>query len=689
MRSLVFCLLFCGSSAVQEVNPIRKIVTLMQDMQKEIQGQLDKEKELFERFMCICTNYPAELSETVETNQNTIKQLESKVEQESAEQKSLEQDLKGHYEDQSSAQKDLEKATSLREKEQQEATSSLANAKSTLAGVSQVLPVLEKGASGGASAALLQGPVASKLSALIAASSVISPTDRDSVVSFLNSAAQGSQDYAPQSGQIVGILKQMKDDMEHSVKEQEQAELIAKDAFSDLKGAKDDEIAIAGESISSKEMRAGELGVSVARAKDDLEDTQNELDDAQAMLHTLTTQCGSRKRAFEARLKVRNDEISAISEAIKVLNDDDALDVFKKSVPDNVLAALVQKGPKTAGFLQVHHNNGASKLDKALAMVRAVKGKDLHMSFLLNSMSLRMRAAQRARQAPDMSGVVRTIEGMIDLLNKEQADDEAKKEWCYQEGKKADKQLDTKQDALERLKARGEELADDLVGIGEDIKALEASIAHLDKEVSEATEQRKKEHEEYASSAKLAEVAVQLLEKAKNKLMKFYNPAAFKEEKKLDEASFLQIAQNHEKVAPMPELPDLPEYKQQNEGGIVALMDQIKNELLRDKQEAEFDEKQAQTDYVGLMSESAESRAQDAKSLVAKKSAKAESQQKIIQTKEQTKLAMDETMNANRFVADVHTSCDFLLESFNDKTAARTTELDGLKQAKAMLAADR
>jgi len=676
------------ASATGAPNPIRKVLDLMKDMQKEIEGELSKEKALFETFMCICTEYPAQLSESVETSQKTIKELNSQIEEQSAEQSKLQQDLKGHGEDKEAAEADLSKATNLREKEKTDAESSLANSKDTLQGVSQVLPILEKGAAGGASSMLLQGPIVSKLSALITASRIITPTDKDTVVSFLNSEGQSSEQYAPQSGQIVGILKQMKDDMEHSINEQEQSELVASDSYADLKGAKDEEIALAADSISTKEKHSGELSVSISTAKDSLEDTSVELDDAQKMLHTLATQCGTRKKEFESRLKLRNEEISALSEAMKVLNDDDALDVFKAAVP----AASVLQTSK-GGFLQTR--KASSQLGKAIEIVlhASKQRKDLPMSFLLNTMSVQLRAEQHAGQAPDMSGVIKMIDGMIELLNKEQVDDETKKEWCYQEGKKADKELNTKQDALDGLKAQDEELKDRISSNAEAIAGLVESIAKLDKEVAEATELRKREHVEYADAAKLQQVAVQLLDKAKNKLQKFYNPEAYKEEKK--EAAFLQMSAVHShnsrqhKVAPIPDLPDVPELKQQNEGGVIGLMDRIKSELLRDGQEAQFNEKQAQTDYVELMDESSETRAQDSKSLVGKRSAKAELEQQLIETKEQTKTAKEELTNSQQYIADVHASCDLLLQTFNDKKEARMTELDGLKSAKQMLSNDR
>jgi len=42
------------SRAAVEVNPIRKVVTLLQNMQIKVTAEGEKEKELFDKFMCYC-----------------------------------------------------------------------------------------------------------------------------------------------------------------------------------------------------------------------------------------------------------------------------------------------------------------------------------------------------------------------------------------------------------------------------------------------------------------------------------------------------------------------------------------------------------------------------------------------------------------------------------------------------------
>merc|ERR1719160_1550267 len=173
--------------------------------------------------------------------------------------------------------------------------------------------------------------------------------------------------YAPQSGQIVGILKAMKDDMEAELKEAIAAEAKAVAGFADLKASKEKEIEMATEAIETKTQRSGEVAVSVVQTKDSLEDTTDELADVEKLLVQLSTECKTKETEWGEKCKVRAEEVKAISEAISILNDDDALDVFKKARP----SALMQE---QLGFLQ-KSNSPASKASKAQALVAAAAKK--------------------------------------------------------------------------------------------------------------------------------------------------------------------------------------------------------------------------------------------------------------------------------------------------------------------------
>merc|ERR1719359_769664 len=172
----------------------------------------------------------------------------------------------------------------------------------------------------------------------------ISPTQKQSITAFLQQPA-GFQSYAPASGQIFGILKQMKETFESNLSQSQKDELAAQDAFAQLKSAKLAEIAAAKKQKDNKEVELANTDEANAQAKEDLADTRNALSADTKFLLDLKEKCRITDQEFEARQKARGEEISAVSEAIAILSDDDAHDTFSK----------------TPGFVQVKATRSVEK----------------------------------------------------------------------------------------------------------------------------------------------------------------------------------------------------------------------------------------------------------------------------------------------------------------------------------------
>merc|ERR1719265_2187472 len=129
-------------------NPIRKVVTLMQNMQKEIEAEGEKEKELYEKFMCYCKTTFGELSKSEEDAKAKIDELSAKLKAEEAEKSQISQELIDHKKDRESAKQDLEEASSLRAKEAAEFAAVKADSETNIAAMASAIPALEKGMSG-------------------------------------------------------------------------------------------------------------------------------------------------------------------------------------------------------------------------------------------------------------------------------------------------------------------------------------------------------------------------------------------------------------------------------------------------------------------------------------------------------------------------------------------------------------
>merc|ERR1719327_985165 len=376
------------------------------------------------------------------------------------------------------------------------------------------------------------------------------PQDRRDVMAFF----QQSGDYVPQSGQIVGILKAMKDEMEASLKEAIADEEKAVAGYGDLKASKEKEIEMATEAIETKMARAGELAVSVVQSKDALEDAQEEAADTTKFLATLEKDCATKEAEMAERVKMRNMEITAISEAIGILNDDDALDVFKKALPSSFV--------QTVGFLQ-KADERASRARKSQALLAAVasKTKDTHLNLILYTLTSKLKL----KSSGGFDEVIKMIDDMVVLLGKQQKEDEKQKAYCEDEFEKAEDEEAAAKTKLAQTDATLAELTDTIGTLMEEISGLEAAIAALDKEVADATEQRKEEHASYVEQMQMNEAAMGLVEKAKNRMQKFYNPTLYKaepktersmEQKVIDAGSFAQIRM-HSDVAPPP-APEMP-----------------------------------------------------------------------------------------------------------------------------------
>merc|ERR1719449_393398 len=153
-------------------------------------------------------------------------------------------------------------------------------------------------------AALVQMPGGDRLKKIVESYSNVDSNDRRNVISFL----EESGDYAPASGQIVGILKGMKDDMEAELKESIASEEKAIAGFADLKASKEKEIEMATEAIETKTQRSGEIAVSVVQTKDSLEDTTDELADTTKLVGQLATECKTKEGEWAERQKIRAEE---------------------------------------------------------------------------------------------------------------------------------------------------------------------------------------------------------------------------------------------------------------------------------------------------------------------------------------------------------------------------------------------
>merc|ERR1719460_914194 len=104
-------------------------------------------------------------------------------------------------------------------------------------------------------------------------------------------------------------------------------------AFGELIAAKEKEVAALSKAIEEKMVRVGKLQVEIVEMKEDLDDTSKALLEDKKFLADLNKNCKTKAAEHEENMKLRSEELLALADTIKILNDDDALDLFKKTLP--------------------------------------------------------------------------------------------------------------------------------------------------------------------------------------------------------------------------------------------------------------------------------------------------------------------------------------------------------------------
>merc|ERR1719264_1114742 len=604
-----------------------------------------------------------DLETSIKEGKAKIAALEELLKSGKEQMEQLEADLKEHEASRAEAKKAMASASALREKEAAAFAKFSEDSKTNLAALAKAIPAIESGMGG----AFLQTAEASNLKRFAMEKAEMADETRQEVLAFLS----GKDEYAPQSGQIVGILKQMEDEMAKALEDAETAEAEAIKAYDALMAAKEKEVEALNAQIEEKLTRKAELGVELAGGLNELEDTEISVAEDEKFLAELGTGCATKEKEWAEVCKTRQEELVALAETIKILNDDDALELFKKTLPS------------AASLLQLTESAQSMRNEALLAIQQAAKkGAQLRAQPQLDLIALALKGKSQGFEK-----VIGMIDEMVANLKKEQADDEAKKEYC-------DKEFDTSEDKKKELDLSVsdsataiEELEGSIATLTEEIAALNAGIKALDKAVAEATEIRKEENADYKELKQSDTAAKEILGMAKNRLNKFYNPKLYKPPPAV-EPTLVQISEHaSSKAAPPPPPETFGPYTKKTEEstGVIAMIDLLVKDLDKELQEAEVMEKDAQAEYEEMMAESATKRADDSKAVSDKTALKA-SEEEALMTEQETKASTEKELMATlELIHSLHGECDWLLKYFDARAEARAGEVDALGKAKAVL----
>merc|ERR1712137_1222451 len=404
--------------------PVSKVITLLKDMLKQLEKEAEEDEEIYDKVACWCETNDKEKTKAIADAEAKIADLTVKIEELTAASARLNTEIKNLEKEVAENQEALDQATAIREKEMGEFNAEEKDLLQSISALKAAITVLSKHHGG----ALLQIPKGhletiaqtvqyqmQKHSSLL--QGVLTHTERRAVAAFVQSpqdyfdaSPTFKQSYAPQSGEIFGILKQMKETFETNLGDSQKEELANQKAYEDVKAAKEDEIAAGQAQIDAKTQELASTDEKLAEAKESLEDTKASLSADEEFLMMLKEKCASTDAEWEERQKTRQLEMEACSKALAILSSDDAHDLFTKTF--------------NPAFVQTKTSLRSERRSKAAAVLASVAKK-------LNSPRLSAIAAKVRLDA--FTRVKKAIDDMVAQLLKEKADEINHKDFCVDE----------------------------------------------------------------------------------------------------------------------------------------------------------------------------------------------------------------------------------------------------------------
>jgi len=648
--SAVSSLRFDAESAKNR--PVSKVITLLKDMLIQLQKEAEEDEEIYDKLACWCETNDREKTKAIKEAEEKIDMLISKIEELTGLSAQLSTEIKNLDKDIAKDQNSLDQATAIRKKELAEFNEEEKDLLEAITSLKAAIAVLSKHHTSFLQmpqehllgvAATLQHEMKKHASLL---EGVLTHSQRRTVASFLQASKHS---YAPQSGEIFGILQQMLETFESNISGAQKDEQAAQKGYVELKASKEAEITAATESKNKKAGELADTDEKLANMKTDLDDTRAKLAADEQYLMMLKEKCEMTDKEWEERTKTRQLEMEAVSKALAILSGDDAHHTFTRTF-----------NPE---FLQKEGANGRVMRSKAAELLKAVATKVGNPRLSALATRVRLDAFTRVKKA---------IDDMISQLLKEKDDEIKHRDFCIEEFNKNALETERKDREKSDLTKKIEDLAMTIETLAQEIDALKADIAEMQAQLKKAGEDREQENKEFQLTVADQRATQKLLQAALTVLKGFYDKAA--------------LLQSKQEPAGPPPPPGFKEYKKnENAGGVMGMIAQIIADAKALEAETVRDEEEATKAYEDFVKDTNSSIEAASKSIVMKTEEKAQAESDKAEAEEalaSVELELDALANYN---LELHQSCDFVQKNFEIRQTARDEEIEALKQAKAIL----
>jgi hypothetical protein len=680
MRSSVFVTLcVTADAAVLQQSPINRLVGLITELKAKTEADGRKEQQSYDKFACWCENTLARKAAAITEGKDNIEKLQTLIEKLNGELGAhgaeIDQ-LKKDIAENAAAQKD---ATELRTKENDEFETAKNDNEQCTGALEAAIKVLTGAGSGkkGFLETMQQAQLMSVVDGVRKTLRKLPETlaDKDvlALKSFLStpekftghatSMAQVSGpfgDYAPQSSQIQGILKGMYDAFTSDIEKNNAEEADTQKAFEELMATKKQEQETLETTLKKQESDSAHKTKELADSKVTRDDTIAQVDADEKFFEETKQGCKDKAGEWSERSRLRTEELTGITKAIEILTSPEAQSTFESSATT---------------FLQtVSKSEAHAKRQLAFSSLRKLAAKYHNLNVANLALSV--------RNGGHFDKIMVMIDDMIAALRKEEAEDIAHRDRCQSaQNKNGNDAADLENDIAKA--------GDKLTRLGDKEDELKATIASLEDSLSktkgdmeELLEMRNDEVASFRKALKDDADAVALIDQAIVAISSYYK-------KNKIPLEFVQKKAPEYSVDPdkAPETTFSGSGARKSEsGGIVAIMEMIKEDTINEMETSKKDDAKAQKNYEKERSALRDTFKADEAAKVEAEKELADTEQAIADTEEAKGAAAADRAEEAKLAASIQKDCAWVETHFDSRRDKRKAEIEGLQEAKNFLA---
>jgi hypothetical protein len=658
-------------------SPIDKVVGLIEEMQKKIEADGVTEQAVFDKYACWCEETTSRKSHNIGFAMTEIRRLGTLVLNQKGTVSVKEYEINVLNKQIKENNDATRQATIIRQKENTGFQAKKAEMEGTIGSLEKGIMVLS-GAGTHTASLLAQKGMMSQMAASIKkavktlpADGDFSPENQDMITKFLqdpgefyDQKAAKSASYSPASTTIMGVLKDMYDTFVKNLESETETESTAQLHFEDLMATKEKELASLNAELKVRTAEHAEALVQVADASQELDDTTQQMKADIDFFDNTKAACSAKADEWAERVRARTEELAGIAKAIEILTSDDAKALFGKAIKPGVEKTFLQISSESS--VSARKGRAYDKLKKIAVDMKS-------------SRVAKIAAKLRATTAGHFDTVIEEINVLLKQIKEEEQADIEHRDWCKDETFKNEQEAARYEYKIGKTEAHEIRLQAELEELESILSKTIEEITNTNEEIKQMEDERIAEHEAFLQAKSDDEGAVVLLGKAIESLSSFYrnNPpsAAFLQEPKFGD----------EDTAPDGEFTDKNKSSGENKG-IVSILEMLKEDLEAEISNGVKNEKEAHGDF-----ETALGKAKHVlKSLLEKKG---NLKQSIIETNANIDEKQKDIDDLNGllkdekdYLAEIKPDCDWILAEFPGRREKRAEEMEGLVEAKSMLA---